>query len=95
MAFKIKERKERKLTQWMVLPLLPMVIIGGYFWPYFGFIAVITRRFPGSCCFPWAFVLRLGMPYGSFSRANFEPLQSQKSHSTFYAKWYICTNLFA
>lgn len=40
MAKKTKERKWRKVTQWLSLPFLVMVIIGGYYWPYLGMIAV-------------------------------------------------------
>lgn len=36
----MKESKTRKTIQWLLAPLVPLVIIGGWFWPYLGFIAI-------------------------------------------------------
>lgn len=36
----MKERPSRKIIQWLMVPMVPLVILGGYFWPYFGFIAI-------------------------------------------------------
>lgn len=41
MSKKIQVRKERKLTQWLAIPLLPLVIIGGYFEPYIGLTVLV------------------------------------------------------
>lgn len=40
MARKIKEAPHRKLIQWLMVPLALLVVIGGHFWPYFGYIAI-------------------------------------------------------
>ena len=40
MSGKIKERRARRVTQWMAVPLLPVVLVGGYYWPYLGFIVI-------------------------------------------------------
>lgn len=31
---------KREKLQWLLTPLVPAVVIGGYFWPYLGFIAI-------------------------------------------------------
>lgn len=36
----MKESQKRKTIQWLLAPLVPIVIIGGWFWPYLGFIAI-------------------------------------------------------
>lgn len=36
----IKEARGRKLLQWIMAPVAPLVVIGGYFWPYLGFVAI-------------------------------------------------------
>jgi polyferredoxin len=36
----MKEKRSRKITQWFMAPLVPLVIVGGYFWPYLGYIAL-------------------------------------------------------
>ena len=43
---KIKEKKYRKISQLLNTVLLPIVIIGGYYYPYLGFIVVFL-----ICCF--------------------------------------------
>ncbi len=40
MAKQPKERKFRKQFQWAMIPFIPFVIVGGYFWPYAGFSVV-------------------------------------------------------
>jgi polyferredoxin len=37
---KNKEARGRKVLQWLMAPLVPLVIVAGYFWPYLGFIAI-------------------------------------------------------
>lgn len=34
------EQHKRKKLQWLMTPLVPLVIIGGYIWPYLGYIAI-------------------------------------------------------
>jgi polyferredoxin len=41
----MKEKKNRKYWQIALAPLVPLVVIGGYFWPYFGYIAVAMLVF--------------------------------------------------
>jgi polyferredoxin len=36
----MKENRSRKITQWFMAPLVPLVIVGGYFWPYLGYVAL-------------------------------------------------------
>lgn len=36
----MRETKGRKALQWLMAPLVPLVVIGGYFWPYLGFVAI-------------------------------------------------------
>lgn len=36
----MKEKRSRKITQWFMAPLVPLVIVGGYFWPHLGYVAV-------------------------------------------------------
>jgi polyferredoxin len=36
----MKESRKRKTIQWLLAPLVPLVIIGGWFWPWLGFIAI-------------------------------------------------------
>lgn len=43
--FEVQERTKRKHIQWVMLPMVPLVIIGGYFWPYFGFMAIAMLLF--------------------------------------------------
>jgi polyferredoxin len=35
-----KEMPARRVLQWILVPMVPLVIIGGYFWPYLGYIAI-------------------------------------------------------
>lgn len=42
---KMKEKKHRKYWQFALAPLLPLVVIGGYFWPYLGYIAIAMLVF--------------------------------------------------
>lgn len=37
---KVREAKGRKVLQWFMAPLAPLVIVGGYRWPYLGYIAI-------------------------------------------------------
>lgn len=37
---KNKEAPGRKILQWTMVPLVPLVIVAGYFWPYLGYIAI-------------------------------------------------------
>lgn len=41
----MKEQKNRKYWQIVLVPLLPLVVIGGYFWPLLGYIAVAMLVF--------------------------------------------------
>ncbi|RJX36220.1 MAG: 4Fe-4S binding protein [Desulfurivibrio sp.] len=36
----MKEKRSRRITQWIMAPLVPLVIVGGYFWPYLGYVAL-------------------------------------------------------
>ena len=36
----MKEKKHRKYWQIALAPLVPLVVIGGYFWPYLGYVAI-------------------------------------------------------
>lgn len=36
----IKEKPYRKTSQWLMVPLLPMVVLGGIYNPFFGYIAL-------------------------------------------------------
>jgi len=42
---KYQEAKNRKNIQLLFFPLLPLVIVGGWFWPYFGYIALTMMIF--------------------------------------------------
>ncbi|MGA1824352.1 MAG: 4Fe-4S binding protein [bacterium] len=64
---KSKERGKRKILQWITISLLPLVIIGGYFQPYLGFIVgvliilfIILSLFKGRLYCGWL------CPMGSF-----------------------------
>lgn len=35
-----KEAPGRRVLQWTMAPLVPLVIVAGYFWPYLGYIAI-------------------------------------------------------
>jgi polyferredoxin len=37
----MKEKKSRKIIQWALVPLVPLVIIGGYFWPRLGYLPLV------------------------------------------------------
>ncbi|MDG4476315.1 4Fe-4S binding protein [Thiovibrio frasassiensis] len=41
----MKEQKHRKYFQLVLAPLVPLVVIGGYFWPYLGYIGVVMLLF--------------------------------------------------
>jgi len=41
----MKEKKNRKYWQIALAPLVPLVVIGGYFWPYLGYIAIAMLVF--------------------------------------------------
>lgn len=41
----MKEKKNRKYWQIGLAPLVPLVVIGGYFWPYLGYIAIAMLLF--------------------------------------------------
>ena len=41
----MKEKKSRKYWQIALAPLVPLVVIGGYFWPYLGYIAMAMLVF--------------------------------------------------
>ena len=41
----MKEKKNRKYWQIALAPLVPLVVIGGYFWPYLGYIAILMLVF--------------------------------------------------
>ena len=41
----MKENKKRKYLQIALAPLVPLVVIGGYFWPYLGYIAIAMLLF--------------------------------------------------
>lgn len=56
----MKEKKSRKIIQWTLAPLVPLVIIGGYFWPFLGYIPIfmiilmlITSLFRGRYYCGW------------------------------------------
>jgi len=36
----LREKKGRKLLQYLMAPLVPLVIIGGIYWPYLGYLAL-------------------------------------------------------
>ncbi|HSR36517.1 MAG TPA: 4Fe-4S binding protein, partial [Desulfurivibrionaceae bacterium] len=36
----MKEANGRRVLQWLMAPLVPLVIIGGYYWPYLGYVAI-------------------------------------------------------
>lgn len=42
---RMKEAKNRKYWQIALAPLVPLVVVGGYFWPYLGYIAVAMLAF--------------------------------------------------
>lgn len=42
---KMKEKKNRKYWQIALAPLVPLVVVGGYFWPYLGYIAIALLAF--------------------------------------------------
>jgi len=37
----MKELQSRKNLQWLLAPLVPIVIVGGYFYPYLGFLPIV------------------------------------------------------
>ncbi len=37
---KLREKKNRKLIQYLLAPLVPLVIVGGFYWPYLGYLAL-------------------------------------------------------
>ncbi|MGV1100983.1 4Fe-4S binding protein [Thiovibrio sp. JS02] len=37
----MKELTSRKITQWLLAPLVPIVIVGGQFFPYLGFLPIV------------------------------------------------------
>ncbi|MFH1021404.1 MAG: 4Fe-4S binding protein [Pseudomonadota bacterium] len=41
----MKEKKNRRYWQIALAPLVPLVVIGGYFWPYLGYIATAMLVF--------------------------------------------------
>ncbi|MBU4117418.1 MAG: 4Fe-4S binding protein [Proteobacteria bacterium] len=41
----MKEAKNRKYWQIGLAPLVPLVVVGGYFWPYLGYIAIAMLAF--------------------------------------------------
>ena len=41
----MKEMKHRKYWQIALAPLVPLVVIGGYFWPYLGYIVALMLAF--------------------------------------------------
>jgi len=41
----MKEKKNRKYWQFFLAPLLPLVVVGGYFWPYLGYIPIFMLIF--------------------------------------------------
>ncbi len=41
----VKEKKNRKYWQIALAPLVPLVVIGGYFWPYLGYIVLAMLVF--------------------------------------------------
>jgi ferredoxin-type protein NapH len=57
---KIKEARNRKNIQMLLVPLVPVIIIGGLFWPYLGYVAIsmmllmmITAVFRGRYYCGW------------------------------------------
>jgi len=36
----MKEAKGRKTLQWLMAPAVPLVVVGGWFWPYLGYVAI-------------------------------------------------------
>lgn len=40
MKGKQKEARGRKALQWIMAPLVPLVIVAGYYWPYLGYLAI-------------------------------------------------------
>ena len=41
----MREKKNRKYWQIALAPLVPLVVVGGYFWPYLGYIAIALLVF--------------------------------------------------
>ena len=42
---KMREKKNRRYWQMALAPLVPLVVIGGYFWPYLGYVAIAMLVF--------------------------------------------------
>ena len=64
---RIKEKRYRKLSQLSLIVFLPMVIIGGYFYPYLGFIVVgLIFAFLVLAAFRGRFYCGWFCPMGSF-----------------------------
>ncbi|MGV1098565.1 4Fe-4S binding protein [Thiovibrio sp. JS02] len=41
----MKEKPNRRYFQLAMVPLVPLVVIGGFFWPFFGYIAIVMMLF--------------------------------------------------
>lgn len=86
----MKEAKNRKNWQIGLAPLVPLVVVGGYFWPYLGYIAIamlafmlILSLFRGRYYCGWL----CGMG-GFFERVLSLFSRKRKMLPVFKAKWF-------
>ncbi|MGA1868235.1 MAG: 4Fe-4S binding protein [bacterium] len=87
---KYNEKVQRRLIQWITIPVLPVVIIGGYFWPYLGFIVggliiffILLSIFKGRLYCGWF------CPMGSFYERILSAISLKKDIPALFKKtWF-------